>query len=96
MALIEIDGIGATRRQCSEPAGVMEQEAEFFAALESAATYTVDGDFIELRNADDAIAVHMVRELDARFPRTWASRADRPRDRAEGVNIRSVRAPTSR
>jgi len=29
----------------------MEQEAEFFAALESAATYTVDGDFIELRNA---------------------------------------------
>ena len=41
----------------------MEQEGEFFAALESAATYTVDGDFIELRNADDAIAVHMVREL---------------------------------
>ncbi|MBK8048219.1 MAG: META domain-containing protein [Anaerolineales bacterium] len=49
--VIEVGSIGATRRLCADPSGVMEQEAEFFAALESAATYTVDGDFIELRNA---------------------------------------------
>lgn len=65
---ILIDNIGATRRTCSTPAGVMEQEAEFFAALESAATFTVDGDFIELRDGSDAIAVHMVRELEVDFP----------------------------
>jgi heat shock protein HslJ len=74
--IIEIDGVGATRRTCATPSGVMEQETEFFAALESAATYTIDGDFIELRNADDAIAVHMVRELDR--PRDSAERRQHP------------------
>lgn len=87
--VIEIDGVGATRRRCATPAGVMEQEAEFFAALESAATFTVDGDFIELRNADDAIAVHMVRELEVPIP---APEPGVPTGRVtapNGVNVRS-------
>ena len=67
----------------------MEQESEFFAALESAATYTVDGDFIELRNADDAIAVHMVRELEISFappaPAVPTGRVTAP----NGVNVRT-------
>lgn len=86
---IVIDSIGATRRQCSTPAGVMEQEAEFFAALESAATFTIDGDFIELRNADDAIAVHMVRELEIDFPEPAPAVPTGRVTAPNGVNIRS-------
>ena len=86
---IEISGIGATRRSCSTPAGVMEQEAEFFAALESAATFTIDGDFIELRNADDAIAVHMVREQEIAIPEPAPGVPTGRVTAPNGVNIRS-------
>lgn len=50
-----------TSMACPEPEGVMEQEAAFVKALESAATYTVEGNLLEMRTADDAIAVHLVR-----------------------------------
>jgi heat shock protein HslJ len=86
---IVVDGIGSTRRLCSTPSGVMEQEAEFFAALESAATFTVDGDFIELRNADDAIAVHMVRELEIPLPEPGPGVPTGRVTAPNGVNIRS-------
>jgi heat shock protein HslJ len=86
---IEISGIGATRRLCTNPAGVMEQEAEFFAALESAATFTVEGDFIELRNADDAIAVHMVRELEVTIPEPEPGVPTGRVTAPNGVNVRS-------
>jgi heat shock protein HslJ len=87
--VIEIDGVGATRRFCANPAGVMEQEAEFFAALESAATFTVEGDFIELRNADDAIAVHMVRELEIALPEPEPGVPTGRVTAPQGVNVRS-------
>ncbi len=86
---IVIDNIGATRRLCSTPVGVMEQEAEFFAALESAATFTIDGDFIELRNADDAIALHMIRELEVDFPEPAPAVPTGRVTAPNGVNIRS-------
>jgi hypothetical protein len=41
---------------CPEPAGVMEQEMLYLKALETAATYRIDGNFMELRTADDAMA----------------------------------------
>ncbi len=86
---IVVDNIGATRRLCSTPAGVMEQEAEFFAALESAATFTIDGDFIELRDGSDAIAVHMVRELEVDFPEPAPAVPTGRVTAPNGVNIRS-------
>jgi len=86
---IVVDGIGSTRRLCSTPSGVMEQETEFFAALESAATYTIDGDFIELRNADDAIAVHMVRELEIDIPEPDPGVPTGRVTAPNGVNLRS-------
>ncbi len=86
---IEIASVGATRRTCNTPAGVMEQEAEFFVALESAATFTVDGDFIELRNADDAIAVHMVREQEVPIPEPEPGVPTGRVTAPNGVNVRS-------
>jgi heat shock protein HslJ len=58
---IAIGPLATTRMMCPTPEGVMEQEAEFVAALESAATYRIDGNQLELRTADDALAVWMVR-----------------------------------
>ena len=54
---ITIGPAASTRRFCAEPAGVMEQEAQFLAALQTAATYTPRGDMLELRTADGALAV---------------------------------------
>jgi heat shock protein HslJ len=51
----------STMKMCAEPAGVMEQEAQFLKALESAATYQLDGDRLDLRTKDDAMAVSMRR-----------------------------------
>jgi heat shock protein HslJ len=45
---IRIGPIGATRMACSEPAGVMEQEAAYFQALESATRWRIEGDTLTL------------------------------------------------
>jgi heat shock protein HslJ len=58
---IDIGPLAGTLRLCPEPAGVMEQEAQYVAALESAATYRLDGDTLELRTAEDALAATLQR-----------------------------------
>ena len=52
-------------------------------------TYTIDGNFIELRNADDAIAVHMVRELEVELPEPDPGVPTGRVTAPNGVNIRS-------
>ena len=59
--VIAIGSLATTRKMCPTPEGIMAQEAEFLAALESAATYRIDGANLEMRTADDALAVRMVR-----------------------------------
>ena len=41
---------------CADPAQ-QDQETQFLAALQSAATFQVKGKHLEMRTADDAIAV---------------------------------------
>jgi heat shock protein HslJ len=53
---ITIGPLASTMKACSDPAGVMEQEAQFTAALQSAATYQIEGNVLELRTKDDALA----------------------------------------
>lgn len=53
--------VGSTRTACASPEGVMEQEAAFIAALSTAATFTIEGDKLAMRTADDAMAVNFVR-----------------------------------
>jgi len=52
----------STRKMCAEPPGVMEQEQQFLAALETVATARVEGDRLELRRADGALAVSATRD----------------------------------
>jgi heat shock protein HslJ len=49
---ISIGPIAATLQMCAEPEGIMEQEGAYLAALESAATYRIEGDTLELIDAD--------------------------------------------
>jgi heat shock protein HslJ len=51
----------STRRLCSAPAGVMEQERQFLAALTSVATLRREGQRLELRSADGALALILKR-----------------------------------
>lgn len=54
---IAIGPLAMTMMFCAEPEGVMEQEMAFGAALESAASFSIQGDALELRTADGALAV---------------------------------------
>lgn len=56
LTTIKIGPTNTTRMMCAEPQGVMEQEQQYLAALESAATYGIDGDKLEMRTAQDTIA----------------------------------------
>lgn len=65
---IQIGQLGSTMRFCPEPEGVMEQEQAFMAALQSAATFTIEGDMLQMRTADDALAVVMTRRVEIDLP----------------------------
>ncbi len=54
---IKIGPLAATRMLCNTPAGVDDQEAQFFAAMSAATTYTISGDKLELRDAGGALQV---------------------------------------
>jgi heat shock protein HslJ len=53
---ITIGPLASTMMACDQPTGVMEQEAQYLAALQSAATYQIEGNVLELRTKDDALA----------------------------------------
>ena len=58
------------------PAGVMEQEAAFLAALSTAAAFTVNGQVLEMRTADDAMALRFEVAIDSVVATAAASSDD--------------------
>jgi heat shock protein HslJ len=59
---ISIGPVASTRMFCNDPEGVMDQEAQYLAALETAATYQIEGTVLELRTKDGALAVQFSRK----------------------------------
>jgi heat shock protein HslJ len=53
---ISIGPAAATRMFCPEPGGIMEQEVQYIAALETASTYLIELDKMEIRTAEGALA----------------------------------------
>jgi heat shock protein HslJ len=51
----------ATRRMCPQPAGLMEQEQQFLKALQTVTTARFEGDRLELRTADGAMAATLAK-----------------------------------
>ena len=62
---IKISAPAATRKACAAPAGVMEQEAAYLAALPTAVRFRADGRSLELVSADGSLIASYVR---ARLP----------------------------
>lgn len=60
---ISISSVGATEMACLEPEGLMEQEQQYLAALETAATYKIDGLNMEMRTADGALVATFQRDI---------------------------------
>jgi heat shock protein HslJ len=59
---IKIGPLGSTRKACADPAGVMDQEAQYLAALETTAVYKIEGKVLELRRADGALAANYTKK----------------------------------
>lgn len=57
---ISIGPAAATQMVCAEPEGIMEQEQQYLAALQTAATYRFPGDRIELRTAEGSRVATLV------------------------------------
>ena len=53
---ITIGPLASTRKFCNDPEGIMDQEAQYLAALGTAATYQIEGTTLELRTKDGALA----------------------------------------
>jgi len=60
---ISMGPFGTTRMACQEPEGIMEQESEYLAALETAATYKIEGLTMNMRTADDATVANFRRVI---------------------------------
>jgi heat shock protein HslJ len=59
---LEFRPAAATRMMCVRPLGIMEQEQQFLKALEKVATARFEGDRLELRTADGALAVTLTKQ----------------------------------
>ena len=56
-AALSFGEIATTLMLCVEPEGIGEQEAAYFAALARTATHRIEGDRLQLRDADGALQV---------------------------------------
>ena len=56
-AALKAGPLASTMMACASPAGVMEQETKYLAALQNAATYTIDGSTLTIRDAGGAMQV---------------------------------------
>ena len=61
--MISIGPAGATEMFCSEPEGVMEQEQQYLAALETADTYKIEVLKMEMRTDAGALVASFQRKL---------------------------------
>ncbi len=54
---LRVGPLGSTRKMCVAPEGIMEQEAQFLAALQAGTTFRITGDRLNIRNAAGATQI---------------------------------------
>ena len=60
---ISIGTAGKTEMACIEPEGLMEQELQYLAALETAATYKIEGLNLEMRTSGGSLVATFIRVI---------------------------------
>jgi heat shock protein HslJ len=58
---ISIGPVASTKKECGDPASVMDQEVQYLAALQTAATYRVDSTRMQMRTPAGALAAEFQR-----------------------------------
>ena len=59
---VTIGPLASTMMFCEDPAGTMDQEAQYLAALQTAATYQIENNVLELRTTDGALAANFTKK----------------------------------
>jgi heat shock protein HslJ len=67
---LKVGPLSSTQRACAAPAGVMEQEQQYLAALQNAAAFEIAGDTLTLRDAGGAMQVVAKASTPAGLPGT--------------------------
>ena len=60
---LTIGPAASTRRLCAAPDGLMQQESTFLALLEEVATYTINGNELDLKNAEGKVLARFTTHL---------------------------------
>jgi len=58
---IKFGPLATTRKMCNEPAGIMQQETAYLAALEAAAEYDLRGNRLEIKDDQGEVTLVFVR-----------------------------------
>lgn len=88
---IKIGTPGTTFRFCAEPKGVMDQEFEFLNALASATTYSINGDLLQMRTADNQLALILTRKTILDLPAPEPTPLT-PTGRVVGTQVLNIRS----
>ena len=54
---LKVGALAATLKLCTDPAGVMEQETQYLAALQKAVTFDISGSTLTIRDTEGAMQV---------------------------------------
>lgn len=89
---ITIGPLATTRKLCAEPDGIMEQEAQYIAALQNAATYQIDGDQLDIRDANGSgVASYVTMNIED----FEASAAETSSDQTSDSSTEAAEAPAN-
>ena len=77
-----------TLRACSEPEGIMEQEQQYLAALQTAATYRIEGERLEMRTAGGSKVADFVSAVTGQV--TYLERMALPPEAVVKVQLQDV------
>jgi heat shock protein HslJ/LysM repeat protein len=77
-----------TQMFCEQPEGVMDQEQQYLAALETAAVYTIEGGRLQLRTAEGSLAIDFVAAVTGQV--TYLVRSALPDDAMMQVQLQDT------
>lgn len=60
---ISIGGVGMTEKFCMDPEGIMDQESQYLAALETADVYKIEAGRMEFRTSEGSLAASFTRAV---------------------------------